>query len=57
MDWLTIQNQAESVVADVWRIRLHPLVPKTIPVHGYVYDVASGRLVEVPEATAVGRGQ
>jgi len=57
VDWLTIRNQAESVVADVRRIRSHSLVPKTIPIYGYVYDVASGRLVEVPEATAVGRGE
>ncbi|MBL8613827.1 MAG: carbonic anhydrase [Myxococcales bacterium] len=55
VDWLTIQNQTESVVADVERIRSHPLVPKTIPVYGYVYQVETGRLVEVAEATKVGR--
>src|SRR5437879_2901378 len=31
IDWLTIRDQGESVVADVGRIRNHPLVPKTIP--------------------------
>ena len=31
------------------------LVPKHIPVYGYTYDCRSGRLVEVPEATAAGR--
>lgn len=36
------------------RIRNHPLVPADIPVYGYVYDVRSGRLIEVAEATAVG---
>ena len=55
IDWLTIANQTESVVADVRRIRNHPLVPPRIPIYGYVYDVRSGRLVEVPEATVVGR--
>jgi len=35
---------------DVQRIREHPLVPKSIAIYGYVYDVKSGRLVEVPEA-------
>ena len=54
VDWLTIRNQAESVVADVRRIRSHPLVPGTIPVYGYIYDVGSGRLVEVPEAAKIG---
>jgi carbonic anhydrase len=54
IDWLTIRDQAESVVADVRRIRSHPLVPKSIPVHGFIYDMRSGRLVEVPEATQAG---
>ena len=54
IDWLTIRSQEESVVADVRRVRNHPLVPRSIPIHGYIYDVKTGRLVEVPEATRVG---
>ena len=54
IDWLTIKDNARSVVEDVRRIRAHPLVPARIPVHGYIYDVHTGRLVEVPEATAAG---
>ena len=55
VDWLTIGDQAKSVSADVERIRSHPLVPKTIPIYGYIYDVKTGRLVEVPEATGIGK--
>ena len=55
IDWLTIADQEGSVVEDVERIRNHPLVPSGIPIHGYLYDVRTGRLVEVPEATKVGR--
>lgn len=55
VDWLTIRDQRESVQADVRRIRTHPLVPGNIPIYGYIYDVRSGRLVEVPEATHAGR--
>ena len=55
IDWLTIKDQAQSVTIDVERIRQHPLVPRSIPIHGYIYDVTSGRLVEVPRATEVGR--
>ncbi len=55
IDWLTIEDQTKSVVADVRRIRTHPLVPRGIPVYGYVYDVKSGRLIEIPEATEVGK--
>lgn len=54
IDWLTIRRQEESVVADVRRLRNHPLVPGYIPIYGYIYDVKTGRLVEVPEATRVG---
>jgi carbonic anhydrase len=54
IDWLTIADREQSVVEDVRRIRDHPLVPSSIPIYGYVYDVHTGRLVEVPEATAAG---
>ena len=54
IDWLTISENAQSVVEDVARIRNHPLVPGRIPIYGYIYDVTTGRLVEVPEATTAG---
>jgi carbonic anhydrase len=54
IDWLTIANREQSVVDDVTRIRNHPLVPASIPIHGFVYDVTTGGLIEVEEATAVG---
>jgi carbonic anhydrase len=55
IDWLTISDPQEAVAEDVGRIRAHPLVPSRIPIYGYLYDVKTGRLVEVPEATAAGR--
>jgi carbonic anhydrase len=55
IDWLTIGDAAQAVVDDVTRIRRHPLVPPGIPVYGYLYDVRSGRLVEIPQATVAGR--
>src|ERR1700677_2775365 len=45
IEWLTIANQRQAVVDDVQRIRTHPLVPKSIPIYGYVYDVKSGKLI------------
>ena len=54
IDWLTIADNAQSVVDDVSRIRSHPLVPRTIPIYGYIYDVTTGRLNEVPEAAKAG---
>lgn len=55
INWLTIKDQAESVTEDVVRIKSHPLVPADIPVYGFIYDVKSGQLIEVPSATAAGR--
>ncbi|AEG00910.1 beta-class carbonic anhydrase [Methylomonas methanica] len=55
INWLTIKNQAESVLEDVKRIKSHPLVASNIPVYGYVYDVKTGGLIEIPEATEAGR--
>jgi carbonic anhydrase len=54
IDWLTIADQQGSVVEDVTRIRNHPLVPGRIPIYGYLYDVRSGRLIEVEAATVAG---
>jgi len=54
IDWLTIADSHQSVIDDVTRIRSHPLVPKAIPIYGYLYDVTTGRLVEVSEASKAG---
>src|SRR5204863_9353941 len=48
IDWLTIADPQPSVVDDVARIRSHPLVPGRIPIHGFIYDVSTGHLKEVP---------
>jgi carbonic anhydrase len=57
IDWLTIKEQSKSVATDVKRIRSHPLVPGDIPIYGYIYEVTTGRLVEVPEATEAGKAR
>ena len=54
IDWLTIADRNKSVVEDVARIRRHPLVPKNIPIYGYVYEVETGKLLEVPGAAEAG---
>src|SRR5256885_16787215 len=55
IDWLTIKDAQQAVVDDVSRIRRHPLVPRNIAVYGYIYDVKTGKLVVVEEATRAGR--
>jgi carbonic anhydrase len=53
--WLTFKSESASVTDDIRRIRNHPLVPRDIALYGYIYDVRSGRLVEVSEATEAGK--
>lgn len=57
INWLTIKKQEDSVLEDVLRIRNHSLVPSDIPVYGYIYDVKSGKLIEVPEASKAGQAK
>lgn len=54
IEFLTISNQSQAVVDDVARIRAHPLIPRSIPIYGYIYDVKTGKLNEIPEATKAG---
>ncbi len=55
IEWLTISDPKQAVLDDVARIRNHPLVPKSIPINGFIYDVHSGGLVEVEGAQDAGK--
>jgi carbonic anhydrase len=55
IEWLTISDPKQAVIDDVARIRNHPLVPKTIPIDGFIYDVHSGELLEVEGAQEAGK--
>lgn len=52
VDFLPFRDQEESVRQDVAAIRSSPLIPRDIPVTGFVYDVRTGRLHEIAEASA-----
>lgn len=44
----------ENVRTQIRKLRLHPWIPKSIPVRGFIFDVKTGRLNEVsPHRTAV----
>jgi carbonic anhydrase len=47
VDFLPIDDPDETVRADVFAIRLSPMIRSDISVHGFVYDVSTGRLREV----------
>ncbi len=50
IDFLPFSDLAESVRADVEKIKSHPLISDDIPVSGYIYDVKTGKLEEVVAA-------
>jgi carbonic anhydrase len=54
INWLTISDQCQSVVDDVRRIRDHALVPSRIPIYGFIYQVETGLLIEIEEASSIG---
>jgi carbonic anhydrase len=54
IEWLAIADQQQSLVDDIVRIRTHPLIPRSIPIHGYIYDIQSGKLIEVEAASKAG---
>ena len=55
VNWLAIKDPIQSICADVRRLRSHPLVPKSILIYGYLYNVKTGMLKEVSEAIEISR--
>jgi carbonic anhydrase len=49
IDFLPFSDLAQSVRDDVATIKNSPLIPDSISVSGYIYDVRSGRLLPVVE--------
>ncbi|HVW35192.1 MAG TPA: carbonic anhydrase [Acidimicrobiia bacterium] len=48
VEFLTIADQTATVQADVALLRASPLLPPDLAVAGFIYDIRSGRLTEVP---------
>ncbi|KAG0325787.1 hypothetical protein BGZ99_000164 [Dissophora globulifera] len=49
IDFLPFPNLEQNVRDDVSFLRNHPLIPKSIKIYGYVFEVATGRLIAVNE--------
>ena len=45
--WYTFSNLKESILEDLEKIKNHPLIPKSINVYGFVYDVKTGKLESI----------
>jgi len=44
------QDIDENVRHQLQKLRTHPWIPKSVAIRGFVYDVTSGRLREIPDA-------
>jgi carbonic anhydrase len=55
INWFSITDSIKNLCDDVQRLRSHPLVPSNIAIYGYLYDVKTGKLIEVPEAREIGK--
>lgn len=49
-DFLPFSDLEQSVHDDLAILRSSPLIPRDIPIAGAIYDVTSGRLLEVARA-------
>jgi carbonic anhydrase len=50
VSWQTfsvVSDQRAALADDVQRVRAHPLVPESVEVGGFMYDVDTGRLDRV----------
>ena len=45
--WYTFSNLKESILEDLEKIKSHPLIPKSINVYGFIYDVKTGKLESI----------
>jgi carbonic anhydrase len=48
IDFLPFSDVEQSVLDDVTFLLGSPLIPDAVPIRGFIYDVRSGRLTEVP---------
>lgn len=49
-------NLEENVRRQVQKLRSHPWIPRSVAIRGFIFDVTTGRLSEVPTERALGAG-
>ncbi len=54
IEWLAFKDNRESVRDDVQRLAQHPLVPRSISIYGYIFNVKTGLLEKVEGAERLG---
>lgn len=54
MRFYTFSDPVESLIEDIRILRSHPLVSSHIPIYGCLYDIETGKLSEIKEASRAG---
>ncbi|KAG0017385.1 hypothetical protein BGZ82_000767 [Podila clonocystis] len=49
IDFLPFPQLEQNVRNDVQFLKTHPLIPKSVNIYGFVFDVATGRLISVDD--------
>ena len=52
--WRSITGEPEALVNDVTRLRSSPLIAPEIPIYGFLMDIETGGIIEVPQAITAG---
>ena len=54
-NFLTFKFHRENLTKDVGYIRRLPFIANHIPIYGHIFDIKTGRLIEIPEASEAGK--
>ena len=49
IDWYTFSSLKQSMSEDLKTIKNHSLIPSNIKIHGFIYEVSSGKLIKIKD--------
>ena len=49
IDWYTFSSLKQSMAEDLKTIKNHNLIPSNIKIHGFIYEVSSGKLIKIKD--------
>ena len=49
IDWYTFSSLKQSMSEDLKTIKNHSLIPSNIKIHGFIYEVSSGKLIKIED--------
>ena len=49
INWYTFSSLKQSMTEDLKIIKNHSLIPSNIKIHGFIYEVSSGKLIKIED--------